>query len=83
MQDTLTKPSARCKLFRMTSLHDYVSQTEAAEILGVDGSTVSRWSRHGRIEVKQRVGYTKLYARSEVEALKAQLQAGREEAKSA
>lgn len=54
----------------MGNLDEYVSQTEAAEILGVDGSTVSRWSDHGKIAVQRRVGYTKLYARADVEKLR-------------
>lgn len=57
----------------MTNLDDYVSQTEAAEILGVDGSTVSRWSDQGKIRVQRRVGYVKLYARSDVEDLRDEL----------
>jgi excisionase family DNA binding protein len=57
----------------MTNLDDYVSQTEAAEILGVDGSTVSRWSDQGRIKVVRRIGYTKLYRRSDVEDLRDEL----------
>lgn len=73
MQDSLTKPSSKCKLFRMGNLDDYVSQTEAAEILGVDGSTVSRWSDQGKIRVQRRIGYTKLYARADVERLRDEL----------
>lgn len=57
----------------MTNLDDYVNQTEAAEILGVDASTVFRWSERGRIEVVRRIGYTKLYRRSDVEDLRDEL----------
>lgn len=73
----------------MTNYDDLVSQTEAAEILGVDASTVSRWSDERqepgrrRLTIVRRFGYTKAFLRSDVEALRDQLRAEREEAKSA
>lgn len=73
MQDSLTNSSSLCKLFRMASFDDYVSQTEAAEILGVDASTVKRWSDQERLTVVRRVGYTKLYERADVERLRDEL----------
>lgn len=57
----------------MTNLDDYVNQTEAAEILGVDASTVFRWRHAGRLEVVHRIGYTKLYRRADVERLRDEL----------
>lgn len=69
--------------------HDLVSQIEAAEILGVDDSTVSRWSderlapEHRKLTVVRRFGYTKVFRRSDVEALRDQLAADREQAASA
>jgi hypothetical protein len=79
MPDSLTKPSAKCKLFTMTSLDDYVSQTEAAEILGVNDATVGRWSderlapEHRRLTVIRRFGTTKIFRRADVEALRDEL----------
>lgn len=61
---------------------DLIGQTEAAEILGVDPATVSRWSSEllkpeaRKLQVVHRLpGKTgaKLFRRSDVEALAAQL----------
>lgn len=63
----------------MTNLDDYVSQTEAAEILGIDDATVSRWSSDDlkpearKLTVVRRFGYTKIFRRADVEALRDQL----------
>ena len=68
----------------MPSYDDLVSQTEAAEILGVDASTVSRWSDERldpgrrRLTVVRRFGYTKAFHRADVEALRDQLRAEQE-----
>jgi excisionase family DNA binding protein len=59
----------------MTNLDDYVSQAQAARILGVDASTVYRWAEQGRLTVAGRIGYTKLYRRGDVEQLRDELAA--------
>lgn len=73
---------------------DLITGTEAAEILGIDRSTLTRWSdpklspEHRRIEPVMSVGRgnkygPKLYKRADVEALRDQLAAERAEARSA
>lgn len=71
----------------MSNYDDLVSQTEAAEILGVDASTVSRWSderypERQRLTVVRRFGYTKAFHRADVERLRDELRAEREAAAS-
>lgn len=73
---------------------DLITGTEAAEILGIDRSTLTRWSdpklspQHRRIEPVMAIGRgnkygPKLYDRADVEALRDELTTQREEAKSA
>lgn len=77
----MTNPSALCKLYVMPRDSELVTQTQAAEILGVDDSTVSRWSderldpEHRKLTVVQRFGYTKAFRRADVEALRDELAA--------
>jgi hypothetical protein len=68
----------------MAETQDLIGSTEAAEILGVDGSTLSRWTDEKlkpearRLTVAFRLpGPTgaKLFRRSDVEALAAELAA--------
>jgi len=50
-------------------LHDFVNQTDAAEILGISRMTIWQWIKAGRIQAVI-VGGLRMIPRSEVERLK-------------
>ncbi len=49
---------------------EWLTKTQAAEVLGVDGRTIERRARAGRITAKARPGYPTLYRAADVEMLR-------------
>lgn len=80
----MTKPSALRKMSHMTNTDDLVSGVQAAEILGVNDATVSRWADDrlkpearkltAVMRLRGRTG-AKLYRRADVEQLRDELKA--------
>lgn len=57
---------------------DYVLTSEAARILGVSGQTIRAWDRrHRLIPATRTLSGVRLYARADIEALRASLDSGR------
>ena len=49
----------------------YVTESEAANLLGVERNTIARWAKENRLEI-QRIGRTGLVPKWQIEILKDQ-----------
>ena len=54
----------------MKILDYFITESEAANILGVNRNTIARWSKEGKVEV-QRIGRIGLVPKWQVELLRA------------
>ena len=53
----------------MQILDYFITESEAANILGVNRNTIARWAKKGKVEV-QRIGRTGLVPKWQIELLK-------------
>jgi len=59
----------------MKRIHDYITVTRAAEMLGVSASTLRNWDRSGKLKAARNpMNRYRLYRREDIARLLAQIQ---------